>query len=200
MIIRRATETDEAALSRICLLTADAGQSAEALHDFGELPGFCYAVPYIKLPTTWAFVLVDEGDNAVGYVVGSTDTRTFEKYAAEHWYPALAEKYPPSRATKPADIRYTNLLRHKDTAPEANVHFSYAHLHINILPEYQRQGWGRRLIGVAVSCLKDSGFDRVWLGIDLRNEPAKLFYARLGFKPIEGAQEGNLGLKFEDFV
>jgi hypothetical protein len=37
--IRKATEEDEASVSRICLLTADAGASATALHDFGELPG-----------------------------------------------------------------------------------------------------------------------------------------------------------------
>jgi hypothetical protein len=71
--ICKVTEDDEVSVSRICLLTADAGVSAEALHDFGELPGLVYAVPYIRMPTTWGFVLEDEAaQEVVGYVLGST--------------------------------------------------------------------------------------------------------------------------------
>ena len=38
-------QEDETALSKICLLTCDAGQSGESLHDYPELPGLVYAVP-----------------------------------------------------------------------------------------------------------------------------------------------------------
>ncbi|KAK7470496.1 hypothetical protein VKT23_001922 [Stygiomarasmius scandens] len=200
--IRRALESDASALSRICLLTADAGSTAESLHDYGELPGLVYAVPYVKLPTTWGFVLVDESKGeAVGYVLGSKDTRTYEAYAAQHWWPPLAEKYPPSMAVKPADERYMKLLRNMHVAPEANMNFAAAHLHIDILPEYQKQGWGRKLIAAAIEHLKGEQVegDGVWLGLDPRNTGARKFYERLGFKDIEGAPDGNMGLKFADF-
>ncbi|KAF8663440.1 hypothetical protein AX16_001010 [Volvariella volvacea WC 439] len=203
IVIRRASEGDSPALSRICLLTADAGKSAAALHDFSELPGLVYAVPYVKLPMTWGFVMEDQTTNeVVGYVIGSTDTRVYETYAAENWWPGLAAKYPPSIATKPADLHYCNLLQDMPTAPESNIAFSPAHLHIDILEKYQRQGWGRKLIETAVEYLKGENIrgEGVWLGLDPRNEDARRFYHRLGFVEIEGAPDNNqLGLRFKDF-
>ncbi|KAF8974443.1 acyl-CoA N-acyltransferase [Flammula alnicola] len=199
LTIRKATEDDTASLSRICLLTADAGVSAEALHDFGELPGLVYSVPYVKLPTTWAFILEEEDTReVVGYVVGSTDTRAYERYAAEHWWPPLAEKYPVEQAVKPGDIYYAKLLRNMHTAPDANIAFSPVHLHINILEKHQKQGWGRKLIATAVQFLIGAGFQGMWLGVDPRNESAKKFYKRLQFEHIAGTLD-QLGLRFADF-
>jgi len=199
LTIRRATEEDAPALSRICLLTADAGTSAEHLHDFPELPGLVYSVPYVKLPTTWGFVLVDDATNdVVGYIVGSKDTREYERYAAERWWPALAEKYPPSIAKKPGDVLYTSLFRKMHTASDASINFSAAHLHINVLPAYQGQGWGRKLVAKAIEYLKEENVEGngVWLGLDPRNEQARKFYKRLGFERIEGADENQMGIKF----
>ncbi|KAJ7044482.1 acyl-CoA N-acyltransferase [Mycena alexandri] len=197
--IRRATETDAPSLSRICLLTADAGNSSESLHDFGELPGLVYAVPYVNLPTTWAFVLVDESkaEPVVGYIVGSKDTRAYEEYAAEHWWPAQAQKYQPSAMVREADMRYSALLRNMHTAPAANIAFSPAHMHINLMEEYRGQGWGRRLITTATDYLKGEGINRVWLGMDPRNAGARKFYERLGFVGFEGSSPDDVGLTFE---
>ncbi|KAH9482378.1 Metal homeostatis protein BSD2 [Psilocybe cubensis] len=199
--IRQATEKDAPFLSQICLRTGDAGKTAEHLHDFGELPGLVYAVPYVKLPTTWGFVLEREGSNeVVGYILGSTDTRAYEKYASEHCWPALAEKYSPEKMVKPADIHYAKLLHNMHTAPDANIAFSPAHLHIDILEDYQKQGWGRKLIATAVRFLAEQGLEGVWLGLDPRNEGARKFYQRLRFVNIEGAPDANqMGLRFVDF-
>jgi ribosomal protein S18 acetylase RimI-like enzyme len=201
--IRKATIDDAPALTKICLLTGDAGTSAEHLHDFGELPGLVYAVPYVNLPTTWGFVMVDEATKeVVGYILGSKDTRAYEIYAAEHWWPPLAEKYPPSMAVKPADERFMKLFRNMDTAPEANIAFAAAHLHIDILEQYQKQGWGRKLIKTAIEYLKgeDVKGGGVWLGMDPRNVEARKFYEKLGFMRVEGANEHQMGMKFENFA
>ncbi|TEB35614.1 acyl-CoA N-acyltransferase [Coprinellus micaceus] len=201
IIIRPVADQDEPALSKICLLTADAGNSAEHLHDYPELPGLVYAVPYVKLPTTWGFVLEDTGTKeVVGYVLGSQDTRAYEAYATEHWWPPLAEKYPPSIATKSGDVYYTNLLRNMYTIPQSNIDFSPAHLHIDILPTYQKQGLGTKLISRALEHLKGEGLEGIWLGMDPRNTGARVFYERLGFKEIDGAPDANqLGLRFADW-
>lgn len=201
IVIRKANQDDATAVSRICLLTANAGTSAEHLHDFPELPGLVYAVPYVKLPTTWGFVMVEDTRNeVVGYILGSKDTRAYEHYAAEHWWPALAEKYPPSIVNKPADVRYTNQLRNMDTASDASIKFAGAHLHIDILDAYQRQGWGKKLIARAIEYLKGENVEGegVWLGMDPRNVEARKFYERLGFKSFEGANEDQLGIKFAE--
>jgi ribosomal protein S18 acetylase RimI-like enzyme len=199
VVIRPANEGDEAGLSRVCLLTANAGKSAEDLHEFGELPGLVFSVPYVKLPTTWAFVLVDEDKHGevVGYIVGSVDTRGFEKYAEEHYWPALASKYPPSRASRPDDERYMKRFAEPERASDSNIQFSPAHLHINILPEYQRQGWGRKMVGTALSHLAECNVDGVWLGIDPRNKDAEVFYKRIGFKQIG---ETWFGISQNEFV
>ncbi|KAF9476489.1 acyl-CoA N-acyltransferase [Pholiota conissans] len=198
--IRKATAEDEQSVSRICLLTADAGTSSEALHDFGELPGLVYAVPYLKLPTTWAFVL-EEGvsKEVVGYIVGSSDTRAYERYAAEHWWPPLTAKYTPEGSVKPADIQYAERLRNMHTAPDANIAFSPAHMHINILEKHQKQGWGRKMIATAVESLIGEGLQGFWLGVDPRNDSAKNFYKRIGFQRIVGADENQFGLRFDEF-
>ncbi|KAF8195738.1 acyl-CoA N-acyltransferase [Mycena galopus ATCC 62051] len=197
--IRRATIADAPSLSRICLVTADAGKSAETLHDFGELPGLVYAVPYVHLPTTWAFVLVDGSkDNAVvGYIVGSTDTRAYEKYASEQWWPVQAEKYLPSAMVRDEDKKYANLLRNMHTAPDPNIAFSPAHMHVNILEEYRGQGWGRKMIQAAVDYLKGEGINRLWLGMDPRNKDARKFYERIGFTGFKDSSPNDIGLVFE---
>ncbi|KAH6915323.1 acyl-CoA N-acyltransferase [Coprinopsis sp. MPI-PUGE-AT-0042] len=201
LTIRKATKEDEPFVSRICLLTGDAGNSAEHLHDYPELPGLVYAVPYVQFPTTWGFVLVDEDiGEPVGYVLGSTDTRAYEAYAAEYWWPTLAEKYPPSIATKPGDVQYTKLIRNMYSASKTCVDFSPAHLHIDILAAYQKQGWGKTLIRQAIDYLKEEeGQDKVWLEMDPRNEGAKVFYSKLGFKEIEGGQPTQMGLRYDEF-
>ena len=110
--IRPATPSDNEALSRICLLTGDAGSSAEASHSVPELLGLIYAIPYNLLDTTFGFVLVDTDacssdivnspDNhqrVVGYILGTTDSRRFEEIAEREWWPALRNKYPKGNDT-----------------------------------------------------------------------------------------------------
>ncbi|KAI0650684.1 acyl-CoA N-acyltransferase [Trametes meyenii] len=204
--VRAVQSTDSTAINRICLLTGDAGKSAEGLHKFGELIGLVYAEPYANLPTTFGFVMVDpsKSEELVGYVLGTDDSRAFEQHAQDDWYPRVRAKYAYPPETNPgatdADKRYINTLHSPPRAHQAAVDYSPAHLHINILPEYQKQGWGRRLIARAVEYLRDErGLSRLWLGLDPRNEGAKRFYERLGFKELPGAPDGTMGLEFEEF-
>jgi len=200
VFLRQALESDAPSLSHICLLTASAGSSAEALHDHGELPGLVYAVPYVKLATTFGFVMVnDETSEVVGYVLGSYDTRVYERDAEEHWWPALRAKYPidgPGKVSgKEADETYIKLLQKMHTAPEQSIAFSPAHIHIDILPQYQRQGWGKILIACVVEYLKGKDVDSIWVGMDPKNENAMRFYRKLGFEDIE-APGAYMGLRF----
>ena len=220
LFIRSTTPADSPAVSRICLLTADAGVSAESLHTVGELPGLMYAEPYLHLPDCYAFVLVDpsngkEGEGeVVGYVLGSSDTRSFEQSRLIKWFPPYYEKYPLAAATveasddtplhlrnlTPQDKHYIRMIHNPQIATPGQIAFSPAHLHINILPQYQHQGWGRKLIGRAVKYLREEeGLERLWLGMDPRNANAKKFYARLCFKEIPGTPVGTVGLRFEDW-
>ncbi|KAH9936931.1 acyl-CoA N-acyltransferase [Amylocystis lapponica] len=208
--IRAASPADAFALSRICLLTGDAGASAEHKYDFGELPGLIWAEPYVHMPACYGFVMVDpaHADAVVGYLLGAYDTRAFERAADLAWFPSARAKFPyppahpddPSKPAKDADAKLIEYLHAPPYASDVAIAFSPAHLHIDILPEYQRQGWGRRLIARAVQYLRDErGLDRLWLGMDIHNAAAGRFYERLGFTALEGAQPGMMQLYFENF-
>ncbi|KAF7319862.1 N-acetyltransferase domain-containing protein [Mycena kentingensis (nom. inval.)] len=197
--IRPARTDDAPALLRICLLTADCGKSAEQLHEFPELPGSVWATPYLTLPTTWAFVLEDNGE-VVGYIVGSKDTPTYEQYARDHLWPALAKKYPVRATRLPDDQRYAKLVENFRVLPQTTLEFAPAHLHIDILPQYQGQGWGRRLIEHAVKHLQSVGVDGIWLIMDPQNVGAGKFYKKLGFASIPGSPPNHLGLRFEEMA
>ena len=225
--IRPVTPKDTPALSKICLLTADAGISAALNHSENpghEFPGNVYAVPYAVLKNTFGFVLVvkdttESGEEeVVGYTLGATDTRAFEAEAERDWYPNLRERFPLSLSQDPGadsiesnltaeDKRYIGLFHKPDSAYEACIEFSPAHLHIDILPEFQRQGWGRKLIDTAIRYLYKEGktadgtkLEGVWLGMDPRNKEAAAFYERIGFTHVEEAPESYVGIKFVHWI
>jgi len=191
--IRTATIKDSDALSKICLLTANFGTSAEHLHHHGELPGLIYALPYVNLPTTFGFVLRSHNEDGteneiVGYILGTWDTPAFNAAAEKDWYPELRHKYPldspdDSQRTE-ADKNYISRIHKPDIPPKEILEFSPAHIHIDILPEGQRKGWGKKLIGAAVTFLseKDPTMQGLWVGVDPRNEEGKKFYRKIGGK------------------
>ena len=191
--IRPVTTKDSDALSKICLLTANFGTSAEHLHNHGELPGLIYALPYVNLPTTFGFVLRSHKEDGtekeiVGYILGTWDTPTFNAAAEKDWYPELRLKYPLSppddTQRKDADQSYISRIHKPDSPPKEILEFSPAHIHIDILPEAQRKGWGKKLIGSAVKFLleKDPNMQGLWVGVDPRNEEGKRFYLKIGGK------------------
>jgi GNAT superfamily N-acetyltransferase len=57
-----------------------------------------------------------------------------------------------------------------------------AHLHIDILPAFTGQGWGKKLMATFLATAKDLGACGVHLGMVATNEGAQRFYARLGFE------------------
>ena len=164
-----------------------------------------WAVPYVKLPYAWGFVMErDDTKEVVGYILGATNTRAFERAAEETWWPSLRRKYPAEGefkiSGKPADELYAKLISNMNAIEQECIDFSPAHLHIDILEEYQGKGWGRKLIGRAVEYLRDeAGLDGLFLGMDMRNTDARRFYERLGFRRWSGAPEHCVGLKFADW-
>lgn len=202
-IIRPATKADLSALSNICLLTANAGTSSEHLHSHPALPGLIYALPYLSLESTWGFVLEHDGE-VVGYTLGAFDTRKFEESAEAGWWPSLRARYTPllqdsDAALTPADKAYINTIITFPRASDAMMAFAPAHLHIDILPSHQRQGWGRKLIARAMENLKENDVKSVWLGMDPKNTEAAAFYSRLGFRKFEGAEEGIMGITVHEW-
>lgn len=209
IFIRPVTREDEAALSRICLETSEAGKSGRDVHNHPSLPGQIYALPYVNVPDcVWGFVLVDKpletsppsDESVVGYTLGALDSRAFERATAQTWWPPLKTEYAEESLTPTeADKRYIKSIMNFPPASDAQIAFSPAHLHIDILESHQRKGWGRMLIETAIRHLKEKGLKAVWLGMDPRNKAAASFYQRLGFHSFDGAPEAVLGITVEEW-
>jgi ribosomal protein S18 acetylase RimI-like enzyme len=77
--------------------------------------------------------------------------------------------------------------RERQIAAFAIMHFGDDVAHLNLLavaPEHRRQGLGRQLIGWLTETAIEAGVFRINLELRLRNEPARIFYERLGFDQL----------------
>jgi ribosomal protein S18 acetylase RimI-like enzyme len=181
--IRPATADDTDALYEICLKTADAGKDASDLYADPHYPGTRFSVPYARYAPDFAFVLEIAG-KVVGYVVATPDTVAFEQQLATQWWPLQAKRFAGRQPVKPLDSKILDALTQPETASEALTTPYPAHLHINILPEGQRGGWGKKLVEHELVALKKAGVKGVYVGISLQNEPVTHFYQQLGFQPL----------------
>jgi GNAT superfamily N-acetyltransferase len=59
-----------------------------------------------------------------------------------------------------------------------------AHLHIDLLPQWQGRGFGRALMTRFLDALHDKGVAAVHLCMSTGNTPARAFYERLGFEQL----------------
>lgn len=184
--IRLYRSDDLAALYEICLRTGASGRDATDLVEDPKLFGDLYAAPYGVLESEHAFVLDDGAGRAVGYVVGAVDTAAFEGRCEAGWWPAVRERHPlrPDGAT--LDDLLVYLVHHRSLPPAALLAEFPAHLHINLLPQVQSGGWGRRLMGTLFDSLRSDGAAGVHWGVSTHNEPAIGFYRHLGYEELAG--------------
>lgn len=184
--IRPVRPDDIDAIYSICLRTSDAGQGGTALHDDPRLPGHVWAGPYVAHQPEHGFVLVDPADDPIGYVLGASDSRRFEAELERVWWPPLRQHYP-LEVDRPssADRSTVRLIHHPPPqAVPAFVDDYPSHLHIDLLPEAQGRGAGRRLLEALFASLAAVGSPGVQLGVSLRNQGAIAFYRATGFTEL----------------
>ena len=178
--IRPATPDDEQQIARICLLTgADGGDAAGHFGDDTALADV-FAVPYLHGPSCFVWV-VDIGGEARGYVVAAADTEAFQEWFSGEWWPERGTlhtaKTDGDAWLLPAAADPTRCLS------DAVAEFP-AHLHIDLLPELQGAGWGRRLIDTLLAQLAEQGVEGVHLVAPRTNAAAQAFYPKVGFAPV----------------
>src|SRR5207248_11755279 len=72
-VIRRYRASDHTAVYDICVRTSDVGGDSRGKYHSDDLMPDLFAGPYLFLEPDFAFVL-DDGQRAVGYVIGTPDT------------------------------------------------------------------------------------------------------------------------------
>lgn len=183
--VRRYEPSDLESLREICILTGRGGQDARgSMTDPSLLPD-TFAEPYVVFDPLLAFVADDDG-RAVGYIVGTADTVAFTDWFRTSWLPMVA----PKHAGRPAEVTgFESMMLELMYSPNRMVHDDLAaypaHLHIDLLPDYQGQGLGRQLMDAFRGELRSRGVEQFHLSMDPANVNARVFYDRLGFEPIK---------------
>lgn len=177
---------DHDAVYDICVRTGAAGEDATRLLRDPALLGHLYAGPYLALAPDLAFVVEDD-DGVAGYILGAADTTEFEDRLERAWWPDLRLRYPAWRTDGDAVLDDQLIaLMHSPARTRADLVATYpSHLHIDLLPRLQGQGWGRQLIGTLVERLRATGSHGLHLGVATANTGAQAFYRVVGFTEVD---------------
>lgn len=193
--IRPFAAGDEPALADICLLTADHGEDATGILSDDAIWAEIFVLPYVARHPDLAFVVEGDDGRARGYIVCAPDTDAFGAWFRDEWWPAFADSRP-----RPADRGARDgILEHAYAQGASASPFAAefpAHLHIDLLPELQGQGWGRRLIESLTEELRSRGVPGLHLEASVDNAGALAFYPRVGFLPIPDAP-GAFGMRLD---
>lgn len=177
---------DRPALYEICLRTGDAGRDATSLYRDPELLGHVYLGAYLALEPGLARVLRRPGGEPVGYAVATVGTTAFEDACEASWWPPLRARYPlPEPGDDSPDARLVRAIHAGTRTAGAWLVDHPAHLHVDLLPEAQGGGHGRRLLESVLAALAVAGAPGVHLGVDPANEGAVGFYQHLGMRVLE---------------
>jgi len=194
-MIRPYRPQDRAAVYEICIRTARAGQDARGHYDDPNLLPEIFAGPYVHIEPELAFVVADDADEAVGYIIGTADTEKFAARFRDEWLALVSDRYPPLAAghePQTPDEIMLYLLRTPERMIVPALTDYPAHLHIDLLPAYQRAGFGRRLIETFAAALRSAGVPAVHLGMVTENAAARAFYDRVGFHVLDVPDAGPL--------
>jgi len=184
--IRAYRPADREACYDVCIRTGDAGADATALYRDPRILPEIFTGPYVDLEPEFAFVLADEADTAIGYIIGTPDTRRFVAAYRRSWLPVVGPRYPEGGGEGP-DAERIAQLHHPEWMLDGEVPDRYpAHLHIDLLPQAQGQGAGRAMVAAFLAAVRAAGAPRVHLGMAAGNSGALAFYQRLGFHRLDG--------------
>ena len=175
---------DEPALADICLKTADAGADATGILEDDDLWGEIWVLPYVVRHPELAFVVETDDGRVAGYIVGAPDTDAFERWFHDEWWPQFAQRWPLPEAERSRQDGILIYAYGRRPGYEPYAERYPAHLHIDLLPELQGQGWGRRLVDVLVAALQERGVPGLHLTASTEIAGARAFYPRVGFQPI----------------
>ena len=199
--IRPFRSGDEDAVAEVCLRTADAGADATGVFDDDAIWAEVFVLPYVHRHPELAFVVEADDGRVDGYIVGTPETTDFEDWFHDEWWPDRGARWPrPDAEESRQDGTLIYAYSRKGGAEPYGEQYP-AHLHIDLLPEVQGRGWGRRLIDTLVAALREQGVTGLHLATSTDNTGAMAFYPRVGFSPLpshEGVQAFGMHLTADD--
>ena len=170
--VRKARLSDLKDVEYICKMTAsELARTDEAI---GEAIAKSFSTYYIRERSELCFVLADNNDKAVGYILCEPDYKYFRK------------------VFRKKDVPEIKKISKKDGTVAWFLPFPYtlwgrkypAHLHIDILEEYQNKGYGSILMNSLLDELKSRKIKGIMLTTSSDNHGAIRFYKRFGFHTL----------------
>lgn len=168
MNIRPYEAKDKEAVHYVCLNSEGPCKSSSREIRF-SLAVYCDY--YLEKEPENCFVATDENDNVIGYILCAEDFDIF-KESFESEYCTRIKKWE-FRRRKSALRSIIPHEKYKDEYP--------SHLHIDILPEYQRMGLGHKLTDVLLNHLREKGVKGIMLTTWIKNTKGRGFYDKYGF-------------------
>ena len=195
-LIRPARTGDAPGAYYVCLKTGDYGKDGEPFYrEDPDALGRIFVGPYLVFEPELSLVLEDN-QGICGYALGAFDSHQFfARYEAE-WRRELCANHPrptgdPIRWTRSQQIHA--LYYEPDYfCPEPYETYP-SHLHIDLLPRAQGQGFGRQMLEQVIDKLRQRGSPGAHLGVSVPNQVALGFYQRLGFSELTRVGVGNDG-------
>jgi ribosomal protein S18 acetylase RimI-like enzyme len=181
ILIRNLLPKDEDRLMEICYLTGN------PILDDKYLFGLRWCLYYLWHQPENSFAAADRGtDEMVGFMVGALDTAAQEQHYRQVMVPEVKrcwKRYHPK--TLRAWAGYL-LLRLPEISIFNSLYAEYpAHLHINIHPDYQRQGIGQRLFQAYEANLARHKIPGYHLLVGADNQVGISFYRKLGLTELK---------------
>ena len=170
--IRRMKADDIKDVEYVCRMTA--GEKSINDEATGRLMSAMFSTYYARECYESCFVLADDSDKVVGYLLCEPDYRRFRRIFRKVDAPEIY------KLDKKSGIRCRffhvpySLLGHKYPA----------HLHIDLLPEYQSGGYGSKMMQMLLEDLRAKNIKGLMLIAGAWNTGAIRFYKRNGFKMI----------------
>ncbi len=170
MKIREYQVTDKQNLQKICIITAIPQKNEQ-----GEtVLNLLYNDYYTEQEPESCFVLVDDNDSAVGYIICAKDFFKYKKVFTQEYLP---------KVKKLSYMQY--ILKKLSLIVERSFAKDYpAHLHIDISPDFTGKGSGSMLMNALLDHLKEQKVKGVMLGVSEKNTRAIAFYYRHGFTKL----------------
>lgn len=167
--IRNYLPKDAEHLKKICIATAKPVFQGKKITERALVDVYCRY--YIECEPESSFVVVDQNDVAKGYILCA---KNYDAYRA-----LFTKKY--LKTWNPA----THIMGNFAMKSIRDYVAEYpAHLHIDLLPECQAKGYGRKLIESLIEHLKERKIKGLMLHVSTENKGARIFYDKCGFKVL----------------
>ena len=135
-----------------------------------------YCDYYLDNQSDYCYVAVDEQDIPVGYVLCSVDRGDYEESMTELYLPLVRKLSSSDYFHWISEIKVTGRY----------VRQGYlAHMHVNVLEDYQRQGIGSELVNTLENKLREMYVEGVYLICGEKQEGARAFCEKMGYEDID---------------